>query len=40
MGLPETTVNTVLEITNYITPVSAPVKATKTDEMSASDTTE
>lgn len=29
MGLPETTVNAVLEITNYITPVGAPVKATK-----------
>lgn len=29
MGLPETSVNTVLEITNYITPVGAPVKATK-----------
>lgn len=35
MGLPETSVNTVLEITNYITPVSAPVKAEKTTEMSA-----
>ena len=35
MGLPETSVNTVLEITNYITPVSAPVKAAKTTEMSA-----
>lgn len=29
MGLPETTVNSVLEITNYITPVGAPVKAAK-----------
>lgn len=29
MGLPETSVNTVLEITNYITPVGAPVKDTK-----------
>lgn len=29
MGLPETSVNSVLEITNYITPVGAPVKATK-----------
>ena len=29
MGLPETAVNSVLEITNYITPVGAPVKATK-----------
>jgi hypothetical protein len=29
MGLPETSVNAVLEITNYITPVGAPVKATK-----------
>ena len=29
MGLPETSVNTVLEITNYITPVGAPVKAAK-----------
>ena len=29
MGLPETSVNTVLEITNYITPVGAPVKAEK-----------
>lgn len=29
MGLPETTVNAVLEITNYITPVGAPVKAAK-----------
>lgn len=29
MGLPETSVNTVLEITNYITPVGAPIKAAK-----------
>lgn len=29
MGLPETAVNSVLEITNYITPVGAPVKAAK-----------
>ena len=29
MGLPETSVNAVLEITNYITPVGAPVKAEK-----------
>ena len=29
MGLPETSVNSVLEITNYITPVGAPVKAAK-----------
>lgn len=29
MGLPETSVNAVLEITNYITPTGAPVKATK-----------
>lgn len=36
MGLPETSVNTVLEITNYITPVSAPVKADKTSEMNDS----
>lgn len=32
MGLPETSVNTVLEITNYITPVGAPVKAAKPTE--------
>lgn len=32
MGLPETSVNTVLEITNYITPVGAPVKAAKPSE--------
>lgn len=32
MGLPETSVNTVLEITNYITPVGAPVKAAKTSD--------
>ena len=35
MGLPETSVNTVLEITNYITPVGAPVKATKPTNVSA-----
>lgn len=29
MGLPETSVSSVLEITNYITPTSAPIKATK-----------
>ena len=29
MGLPETSVNSVLEITNYITPVGAPIKAAK-----------
>ena len=29
MGLPETAVNSVLEITNYITPTAAPVKAAK-----------
>lgn len=29
MGIPETEVNSVLEITNYITPVGAPVKAAK-----------
>ena len=29
MGLPETSVNAVLEITNYITPTGAPVKAAK-----------
>lgn len=29
MGLPETSVNSVLEITNYITPTGAPVKADK-----------
>ena len=29
MGLPETSVNAVLEITNYITPVGAPIKAAK-----------
>ena len=29
MGLPETSVNSVLEITNYITPVGAPEKAAK-----------
>ncbi len=35
MGLPETSVNTVLEITNYITPVGAPVKADKPSDVSA-----
>lgn len=35
MGLPETSVNTVLEITNYITPVGAPVKAAKPTDVSA-----
>ena len=29
MGLPETSVNSVLEITNYITPVGAPEKAAR-----------
>ena len=29
MGLPETSVSSVLEITNYITPTGAPEKATK-----------
>jgi hypothetical protein len=29
MGLPETSVSAVLEITNYITPIGAPVKETK-----------
>lgn len=29
MGLPETSVNGALEITNYITPTGAPVKAAK-----------
>ena len=29
MGSPETSVNSVLEITNYITPTGAPVKAAK-----------
>ena len=33
MGLPETSVNSVLEITNYITPVGAPQKGEKTTEM-------
>lgn len=32
MGLPETSVNAVLETTNYITPVGAPVKAAKTSD--------
>ena len=40
MGLPETSVNTVLEITNYITPVGAPIKAAKTAEMTDSGATE
>lgn len=29
MGLPETTVNSVLEVTNYITPTGAPERAAK-----------
>lgn len=29
MGIPETAVNSVLEITNYITPTGAPTKAAK-----------
>jgi hypothetical protein len=29
MGLPETSVNAVLEITNYITPTNAPEKFAK-----------
>lgn len=29
MGLPETSVSSVLEITNYITPTNAPIKAAK-----------
>lgn len=32
MGLPETSVNTVLEITNYITPTNAPAKYEKPTE--------
>ena len=32
MGLPETEVNTVLEITNYITPTNAPAKFDKPTE--------
>lgn len=32
MGLPETSVNAVLEITNYITPVGAPVVEAKTED--------
>ena len=32
MGLPETEVNTVLEITNYITPTNAPGKYDKPSE--------
>lgn len=33
MGLPETSVNAVLEITNYITPVGAPEKDVKPDKL-------
>jgi hypothetical protein len=33
MGLPETEVNTVLEITNYITPTNAPAKFDKPSEV-------
>lgn len=32
MGLPETEVNAVLEITNYITPTNAPAKFAKVEE--------
>lgn len=32
MGLPETSVSSVLEITNYITPTNAPEKAAKPDD--------
>ena len=32
MGLPEMEVNTVLEITNYITPTNAPAKYAKPSE--------
>lgn len=32
MGLPETGVSSVLETTNYITPIGAPVKAAKVSE--------
>lgn len=32
MGLPETSVNSVLEITNYITPTNAPEKYAKPEE--------
>lgn len=32
MGIPEASVNAVLEITNYITPIGAPVKAAKLTE--------
>lgn len=32
MGLPETEVNSVLEITNYITPTNAPAKFAKVEE--------
>ena len=35
MGLPETSVSSVLEITNYITPTNAPVKYAKPSEVSA-----
>lgn len=35
MGLPETSVNAVLEITNYITPTSAPAKYTKPTQLDA-----
>lgn len=34
MGLPETSVNSVLEITNYITPTNAPEKYTKPSNVS------
>ena len=34
MGLPETSVNTVLEITNYITPTNAPEKFDKPSNIS------
>lgn len=34
MGLPETSVNSVLEITNYITPTNAPEKYAKPSEAS------
>ena len=34
MGLPETSVNTVLEITNYITPTNAPEKFDKPTDLS------
>ena len=32
MGVPETSVNSILEITNYITPTNAPVSANKPGE--------